>query len=151
MKIACKCGEFLNTDIDFFRITKYENRPILKRKSFNNKKITREIIFSFICPKCEKQIVDIHRYSTNALGNQIKIEYEQLRGIEAEKYLEFSKNNRKEKDIILKIPKYTKGVPLSYFKSINEKTQRPRFLNEVCYSGNKVVNEIKVYNNGINP
>lgn len=146
MKIQCNCGEYVNTDNDFYKITKYENRPVIKRKSFNNQRITREIVFSYICPKCGKQIVDIHRYGINALGASKKLEYQQLRGLDAEEYLKASYYNRKEREIMPKVPVYSgKGIPVSYFRSVDSTHQRRRYINEAAYDGAKIESKVKVY------
>lgn len=146
MKIQCICGEYVNTDSDFYKITKYENRPVMKHKAFNGQRITREIVFSYVCPKCERQIVDIHRYGINALGNSKKLEYQQLRGADAEEYLKATYWCRKERKIMPKVSAYTgKGIPIAYFKSIDSTHQRRRYINEAAYDGAKIESKVKIY------
>lgn len=126
-------------------ITKYENKPVLKKRSNYGDFVVKEIFYYYVCPKCDTDVVDIHRYKRNALGNLAKVERELLVGEKAARYLIKSQQTRKQKIIEFKDYIRSKGIPLRYGKCINDETVRMRYINEACFDGEKIESKVKVF------
>lgn len=140
-RITCKCGRYVEKNDDLFRMSLYFLKKPTKTKTERNEKIIDEIFFSYICPQCDREVVLIKRRAINAAGNIKMLLPIKLIGKEASDYLEQTKTNRINKTNELKYSDsavFVKGVAMSYFKTINKTHQRPRYINESGYSGDKV-------------
>lgn len=145
-KIICSCGRFADTKEDIDKISFYKVKtPTLKHTS-RNEKIVEEYFYYFICPWCEKDIVLIKRKAINALGNKKAVLPVTLEGLEAAEYLARTQENRinKTKEISYMTKPFSNCIDLSYYKTINSTTQRPRYLNESGFSGLRVENKVIV-------
>lgn len=145
-KITCKCGHYAIVEEPKYNVVKYENKPVLKKRTDKGERISREIFYFYVCPRCDRDVVEIHRWAINAAGNEAKREKELLIGEKATNYLITSRENRKQKLIDIRQAIYTKGIPLRYGKAINDETVRLRYINEAAFDGEKIECKIKVYN-----
>lgn len=144
MKITCRCQHYVEVEEPQYNVSVYENKPVLKRRTDKGERIIREIVYYYVCPRCDRDVVEIHRWAINAAGNEAKREKEQLIGINACEYMLNSVNNRKGKVIEYKDTNYTKGIPLRYGKAINAETVRMRYINEAGFDGEKIESKVKV-------
>lgn len=145
MKITCSCQHYVNTDDTSYNITKYENKPVLKRHSNNGEYIVKEVFYYYVCPRCDKEVVEIHRFKRNAIGNLARVEREQLFGLKAANYLIQTQETRKQRLIEFKEHIHSKGIPLRYGKCINDETVRLRYINECGFDGDKIESKVKIY------
>lgn len=145
MKLTCNCTNYIDTDEQSELVTKYENNPVIKKISNTGDKIIQEVFYYYICPKCCRDVIEIHRYKKNGIGKKAKVEKEILVGYKATNYLIQSRYCRKEKRIQFKEYIYSKGIPLRYGKAINSETIRMRYINEACFDGNKIVSKVKIF------
>lgn len=147
-KITCKCGRIVYKDSDLFRISFYKVKtPTLKRTEKNERRL-EEIFFYYVCPRCDREVVLIKRKALNAAKNHKLLFPVKLICKEASEYIELTKDNRinlTNKLFYNDTSRFVKGISMSYFKSINDRFQRPRYLNECGYSGEKVECKLKVY------
>lgn len=146
MRVECWCGEYFDTIQDIDKLTFYKVKfPTIKHTP-KNEKIIEEVFYYYFCPKCERDVVLIKRKALNALGNRKALIPEKLVGKAASEYLEKTKENRINKTNELRyISKpYSKVIDLSYYKTLNGTTQRPRYLNETGFSGAKVESEVLI-------
>lgn len=147
-RITCKCGRFITKDNDLFRISFYKLTKPTKDKTNKNEKIIEETFYYYVCPKCDSDVVVIKRKAINAAGNIKILIPEKLIGLEAIKYMQQTDKIRINKTSDLKYAEsniFVRGVPLSYFKTLSATTQRPRYINEASFSGDKVECKVKVY------
>lgn len=146
--ITCTCGRYITKDKDLFRVAYYKvKKPTLKLTE-KNERILQEIFFCYVCPQCDREVIVIKRKARNAIGKPKVLFPVKLIGKEASDYLELTKDNRINKTnelVYTDTGKFVKGICMSYFKTIDKTHQRPRYLNEAGYSGNKVESKIKVY------
>lgn len=142
MKITCRCNKYVEVENPQYNVSVFENKPVLKRKTDNGEKIVKELVYHYVCPQCDKDVVEIHRWAVNAAGNVAKREKEQLTGISACEYMFNSYNTRKAKNIKFKDNVYCKGIPLRYGKVINNETVRMRYINEAGYDGGEITSKV---------
>jgi hypothetical protein len=128
-----------------YNVSVYENKPVIKRRTDKGERITKELVYHYVCPKCDRDVVEIHRWAVNAAGNIAKREREQLIGISACEYMFNSVNNRKAKTVEYKDTIHSKGIPLRYGKAINDETVRMRYINEAGYDGEKIETKVKIF------
>lgn len=143
-KITCKCLYFVDVENPKYNVVKYENKPSLKKYTDKGERVFREIFYYYICPRCNRDVVEIHRWTINAAGNESKREKELLIGEKASKYLVESSNSRRNKMINYRNFIYSKGIPLRYGKALNDETVRLRYINETAYDGDKIETKVKV-------
>ncbi len=146
MSIVC-CGvKYSKNDPEtYWCIDTDVNRPIQK-KYVGSDRVIKEIVDSYTCKKCGGLIVTITRYGT-LRGRKKLLERERLSGIEATNYLTATANVRERQPLscpIQSVP-YSKYVDFRYGKIIDSTTQRPRYLNECDWAGDKIKNECKTY------
>lgn len=130
------------------RLSFYKVKQPTQKKTSKNERITEETFYYYICPKCERDVVIIKRKAINGAGNIKLLIPEKLIGKSATEYLEMTKENRINKTNEIRYTQrecYCKGVPMSYFKTMGATTQRPRYINEIGYSGKKIESELKVF------
>lgn len=147
-KITCKCGHYITKNDDLFRLSYYKIKTPTKKYTERNERIIEEFFYCYVCPECDRDVVLIKRKAINAIGAKKAIIPEKLIGLEAIKYLQLTENNRINKTNTLQYTDtgiFIKGFPLSYFKTISATHQRPRYINECGYSGNKVECKLKVF------
>ncbi len=144
-KITCRCGHYITKNDDLYRLSYYKVKtPTLKRTN-RNERIIEEYFYCYVCPKCDRDVVVIKRKTINPVGNKKMLLPVKLIGLDAIEYLQQTENNRINKTNTLEYSEfgnYGKGIPLTYFKTLNSTVQRPRYLNEAGFSGDKI--EIKV-------
>ena len=146
--ITCRCGRTIYKDSDLFRLSCYSLKKPTQIRTGKNEKILEESFLFYICPQCDREVIVIKRKALNAANNKKVLLPVKLTGREALEYLELTKNNRIDKTHELTYcdtSKFVKGLSMSYFKTINKTHQRPRYLNEAGYSGEKVECKLKVY------
>ena len=146
-KITCKCGKYILKNKDLFRVSYYKIKNPTLKMTEKKERIIDEIFFYYVCPVCDREVVLIKRRARNAIGNPKLLLPVKLIGKDALNYLELTKNNRINKTNELTYSdggKFVKGISMSYFKTINKTHQRPRYLNECAYSGDKVECELKI-------
>ncbi len=147
-KITCKCGRYITKDKDLFRVSYYKLKNPLSKKTIDNKRIIDEVFFFYVCPQCDREIVYIKKRAINNAGNISLLLPVTLIGKPATEYMEATKEIRVNLTNKLNYTEYGRFVncgQISYFKTINDTHQRPRYLNESGYSGEKIENKIKVY------
>lgn len=147
-KITCRCGHYITKNDDLFLLSFYKVRKPTQARTSRNERIIDEVFYSYVCPKCDRDVIVIKRKAINAVGNVKVLIPEKIIGERATEYLEKTKFNRINKTNELTYTntgKFVKGISMSYFKTINKTHQRPRYLNESGYSGDKVECELKVY------
>lgn len=144
----CFCGKYVTRNNDLFRFSYFKVKKPTLKKTDKNERIIEEYFYYYVCPDCSRDVVLIKRTALNGLGLKKSLFPEKLIGIKASEYLEQTKDIRINKTNELKYPlnnsTYVKGIPLSYFKTIDSLHQRPRFLNESAYSGERVNNPINI-------
>lgn len=145
MKITCRCQHYVEVEEPQYNISVYENKPVIKRRTDKGERITKELVYYYVCPQCDRDVVEIHRWAVNAAGNIAKREREQLIGIEACEYMFNSVNNRKTKAVEYKDTIHSKGIPLRYGKAINDETVRMRYINEAGFDGGKIESKVKIF------
>ena len=145
-KIYCDCGRYADTNTDIDRISLYKLRQPLIKHTPKGQRIIEEWFYTWVCPWCEKDIVLIKRYALNGINRKKALLPETLTGLDACEYLMRTQDSRvnKTNDILFKIQKYSKIIDLSYYKTISAETQRPRFVNETGFSGNKITSKIVI-------
>lgn len=144
-KITCKCLHYVEVENPKYNVVKYINKPVLKKRTDKGERVTREEFYFYVCPRCDRDVVEIHRWAINAAGNEAKREKELLIGEKATNYLIESRENRKHKLIDIREAIHSKGIPLRYGKAINDETVRLRYINEACYDGEKIECKVKIY------
>lgn len=147
-KITCSCGHYITKNDNLFLINFYKLKTPLLKRTKKNERIIEETFYYYVCPKCEKDIIVINRKALNALRNIKVLPPEKLMGFRAEKYLKETENNRINKTSELKYNEtgvYCKGVPMSYFKTIDGTHQRARYINECGYSGDITESKVIVH------
>lgn len=125
-------------------INKYENKPVIKTKTDKGDRVIKEEFYYYICPRCDRDVVEIHRYKRNAAGNIAKCEKELLVGEKASDYLILSRETRKYKLIEFRDKIHSKGIPLRYGKAINDETVRMRYINEAGFDGGKIETKVTI-------
>ena len=149
-KITCKCGRYVTLNDDLYRISFYKVKTPTQKRTIRNERIVEECFYSYVCPECNCDVVLIKRKAINAVGKRKALMPEKLIGLPAVEYLQLTENNRINKTNTLKYADfgcYGKGLPIRYFKSISEIHQRPRYINEAGYSGEKIESKIKIFCN----
>lgn len=147
-KITCRCGRYVTKDKDLFRISYYKVKTPTEKRTKDNKRIIDEVFFYYVCPRCDRDVVLIKRRAINNAGNAFALLPIKLIGKEAAEYLNVTKDNRVDLTSKLNYTEYGRFVncgQISYFKAINETHQRPRYLNESGYSGDKIESKVKVF------
>ena len=147
-KITCKCGRYITKEKDLFRISYYKLRQPLDKRTVDNKKIIDEVFFYYVCPRCDRDVVLIKRRAINNAGNVFSLLPTKLIGKEAAEYLIKTQEIRVNLTNKLNYTEYGRFVncgQISYFKAINETHQRPRYLNESGYSGDKIESKVKIF------
>ena len=147
-KITCRCGHYIRKSDDLGLLSFYKLKTPIKQRTNKNEKIIDESFYYYVCPKCDRDVVVIKRKAINAAGNIKTLIPEKLIGLEAIEYMQQTEKNRinKTNDLVYAESSiYVRGVPLSYFKALSDTVQRPRYINEAGYSGEKVKSEIKIY------
>ena len=147
-KITCRCGHYITKNDDLYRLSYYKVKMPTKKRTERNERIIEENFYCYVCPECDRDVVLIKRKAINAIGTKKALMPEKLIGLEAIQYLQLTENNRINKTNTLQyvgFKTFGKGLPLSYFKSLSDKSQRPRYINECGYSGDKVECAIKVF------
>ena len=147
-KITCKCGRYITKEKDLFRISYYKLRQPLDKRTLDNKKIIDEVFFYYVCPRCDRDVVLIKRRAINNAGNVFSLLPTKLIGKEAAEYLIKTQEIRVNLTNKLNYTEYGRFVncgQISYFKAINETHQRPRYLNESGYSGDKIESKVKIF------
>lgn len=147
-KITCKCGRYITKEKDLFRVNYYKLKTPLERRTHDNKRIIDEVFFYYVCPRCDRDVILIKRRAINNAGNVISLIPVKLIGKEAAEYLIKTQEIRVNITNKLNYTEYGRFVncgQISYFKTINDTHQRPRYLNESGYSGEKIECKIKVY------
>lgn len=147
-KITCKCGRYITKEKDLFRISYYKLKTPLFKKTNDNKRIIDEVFFYYICPQCDRDVVLIKRRAINNAGNVFSLIPTKLIGKDAAEYLMKTKEIRVNLTNKLNYTEYGRFVncgQISYFKTINDTHQRPRYLNESGYSGEKIESQLKIY------
>lgn len=144
-KITCRCTKYVIVEEPQYNVVKYENKPVFKKRTDKGERITREIVYYYVCPQCDRDVVEIHRWAINNAGNECKREKELLVGLSACEYLFNTVNNRKTKPIEYKDTIHSKGIPLRYGKAINDETVRMRYINEAGFDGGKIESKVKIY------
>ena len=147
-KITCKCGRYITKEKDLFRISYYKLKTPLFKKTNDNKRIIDEVFFYYICPQCDRDVVLIKRRAINNAGNVFSLIPTKLIGKDAAEYLMKTKEIRVNLTNKLNYTEYGRFFncgQISYFKTINETHQRPRYLNESGYSGEKIESQLKIY------
>lgn len=148
-KITCICGHFISKNNDLSKLNYYKLKKPTLNKTDNNEKITEETFFYYVCPKCERDVIVIMRKAVNAIGAKKVLIPEKLTGLKAIEYLQLTADNRinKTNEIQLSEKSYhSKGIPVSYFKSLSGTQTRPRYINEAGYSGEMIESKVTVYN-----
>lgn len=148
-KITCKCGRYITKEKDLFRVNYYRLKTPLIKKTQDNKRIIEEVFFYYVCPRCDRDVVLIKGKAINNAGNVFCLLPTKLIGKDAAEYLIKTREIRVNLTNKLNYTEYGRFVncgQISYFKAINDTHQRPRYLNESGYSGDKVESKIKVYN-----
>ena len=128
-----------------YNVTKYVNKPVFKKRTDNGERVTKEIVYCFVCPECEREVVQVNRWAINAARNECKRERELLVGLKAEQYLLETIDYRKIRPIEYKDVIHGKGIPLRYGKCINDETVRLRYINECGFDGERIECKVKVY------
>lgn len=143
MQIHCWCGEYIDTAKDLHRLSFYKVKNPTLRYTPKNERIVEEYFYSFTCQKCDRDIVLIKRKALNSIGQRKALIPVKLVGLRAIEYLQETEHNRvnKTNELCYMTKPYSKVIDLSYFKTINDHTQRPRYLNETAFSGDKVTTE----------
>lgn len=147
-KITCKCGRYITKEKDLFRISYYKLRQPLDKRTVDNKRIIDEVFFYYVCPRCDRDVVLIKRRAINNAGNVFSLLPTKLIGKEAAEYLIKTQEIRVNLTNKLNYTEYGRFVncgQISYFKAINETHQRPRYLNESGYSGDKIESKVKIF------
>ena len=147
-KITCKCGRYITKEKDLFRISYYKLKQPLEKRTSDNKRIIDEVFFYYVCPRCDRDVVLIKRRAINNAGNVFSLLPTKLIGKEAAEYLIKTQEIRVNLTNKLNYTEYGRFVncgQISYFKAINDTHQRPRYLNESGYSGEKIESKIKVF------
>lgn len=147
-KITCKCGRYITKENDLFRVNYYRLKQPLEKKTTDNKRIIEEVFFYYVCPRCDRDVVLIKRRAINNVGNPIALLPIKLIGKEAAEYLIKTQQIRVNLTNKLNYTEYGRFVncgQISYFKAINETHQRPRYLNESGYSGEKIESKVKIF------
>lgn len=147
-KITCKCGRYITKEKDLFRVNYYKLKTPLYKKTDDNKRIIDEVFFYYVCPRCDRDVVLIKRKAINNVGNPIALLPIKLIGKEAAEYLIKTQEIRANLTNKLNYTEYGRFVncgQISYFKTINDTHQRPRYLNESGFSGEKVESQLKIY------
>lgn len=119
------------------------NKPIQK-KYVGSDRVVKEVVDSYTCKKCGCLIVTVTRYGV-LRGHRKILEREKLTGYEATDYLEATAKVRERQPLacpMQSVP-FSKHVDFKYGKVLNSTTQRPRFLNEQDWAGEKIVNECR--------
>lgn len=147
MRITCRCLHYVDVEEPQYNVMIYENKPVIKRKTDKGKRIVKELVYYYVCPQCDRDVVEVHRWAINAAGNVAKQEKEILIGIDACTYMINSISHRKPKLIEYKDSIPTKGIPLRYGKAINDETVRMRFINEAGYEGGKIETKVNLIHN----
>ena len=148
-KITCICGHFVTKKDDLSKLNYYKlKKPTLKQTD-KNEKIIEESFYYYVCPRCDRDVIVIMRKAINAIGAKKLLLPEKITGIKAIEYLQLTADNRINKTNELQLSEktsYTKGIPVSYFKALSGTEQRPRYINEAGFSGDKIECKIKIYN-----
>ena len=144
MQIICWCGEYVDTVKDLHRLSFYKVKNPTLRYTPKNERIVEEYFYSCTCPKCDRDIVLIKRKALNSIGQRKALVPIKLVGLRAIEYLQETEHNRvnKTNELTYMTKPYSKVIDLSYFKTLNGTTQRPRYLNETGFSGAKVESEL---------
>lgn len=148
-KITCICGHFITKNDDLCRVNFYKLLKPTLNKTEKGEKVTEESFYYYVCPRCDRDVIVIMRKAINGIGAKKTLIPVKLTGLKAIEYLQLTENNRinKTNEILFSEAKvYSKGIPLSYYKTLSATEQRPRFINEAAYSGEKVTSEVIVYN-----
>ena len=148
-RVTCKCGHYITRNDDLYKLSYYKLRQPVQKRTSKNERIIEETFYYYVCPKCERDVIVIKRKAINAVGNIKILIPEKIIGKKATDYLLLTEKNRINKTNELRYGEnniYVRGVPLSYFKTLGAETQRPRYINEVAYSGSKVESKVKVFN-----
>ena len=143
MKVYCWCGEYIDTLKDLHRLSFYKVKTPTIKRTPKGERVIDEFFYSYVCPKCERDVVLIKRKALNSIGERKALIPVKLIGLEAVEYLQETEHNRvnKTNELCYMTKPYSKVIDLSYFKALNDHTQRPRYLNETAFSGDKVVTE----------
>ena len=147
-KITCKCGRYITKEKDLFRVSYYKLKNPIEKRTKDNKRIIDEVFFFYVCPQCDREIVLIKKRAINNAGNISLLLPVTLIGKPATEYMEATKEIRVNLTNKLNYTEYGRFVncgQISYFKTINDTHQRPRYLNESGYSGDKIENKVKIY------
>ena len=146
-KITCRCNRYITKEDDLYRVSYYKLRTPVEKRTSNNERIIDEVFFCYVCPRCDRDVVFIKKRAINSAGNIKAILPVTLIGKDAADYLERTKDIRTNLTNTLHYTEYGRFVKcgqISYFKAINETHQRPRYLNESGYSGEKIESKVKV-------
>lgn len=146
-RITCRCGRYITKEDDLYRVSLYKVKSLTEKRTARNERITAEYFFTYVCPRCDREVVYIKRKAINNIGNPKIVLPVLLVGEKAVEYLELTKDNRTNLTNTLNYTEYGRFVncgQISYFKAINDTHQRPRYLNESGYSGEKIESKIKV-------
>lgn len=148
-KITCICGHFITKNDDLCKLNYYKLKTPTLKKTDRNERIIEESFYYYVCPRCDRDVIVIMRKAINGIGAKKTLIPIKLTGLKAIEYLQLTENNRINKTNEILFPEakvYSKGIPLSYFKTLSATEQRPRFINEAAYSGDKVTSELIIYN-----
>lgn len=130
-----------------YKINFYKVRIPTLRRTAKNERIIEEMFYYYVCPECGRDVVVIKRKAVNAVGLKKALIPEKLIGEKAAAYLSLTTDNRINKTSELRYnttETHTKGIPLTYYKTISATVQRPRYLNECGFAGDKVENEVLI-------
>lgn len=143
-KIYCDCGRYADTKEDIDKLSFYKIKTPTLRHTEKRERIVEEYFYYWVCPWCEKDIVLIKRKALNALGYKKALIPITLTGIQASEYLARTQENRINKTSELRhcAKSFSNCIDLSYYKTLTGTTQRPRYLNESGFSGNKIENKV---------
>lgn len=145
-KITCRCGHYVTKNDDLYRLSYYKVQKPTLSKTQKNERIVAETFYCYVCPECNSDVVVIKRKIRNNSGRISALLPQKLIGLEAVKYLQMTENNRIDKTHSLEfsVGVFTKGEPMTYYKTLSPIHQRPRYINECGYSGKRIENEVKI-------
>ena len=148
-KITCICGHFVTKQNDLSKINFYKLKTPTIKRTDKGEKIIEESFYYYVCPRCDRDVIVIMRKAINAIGAKKLLLPEKITGIKAIEYLQLTADNRLNKTNELQLSDmsyHSKGIPISYFKTLSATEQRPRYINEAAFSGDKIECKITIYN-----
>lgn len=145
------CGYEVKTNTKSYEyIDCFKTKPnhFFKKKLKDGREVKREMLLLTVCPKCKHYVLNYLWYSKATGRFQDWDEHKIIRGKKADEIFERRINDY----ILVDLPnpfkpkaeiKQSKKIPWTYYKTIDSYSQVPRYLNESCDSGLKVVCPIK--------